>query len=126
MRSAVSLTVVSEWLYVIYILLIREMNDKTRKLQLEYARDQLRSHGFSYGTGWRDPWGRSWPGVIQGRSRVRPYPSGLLIFLTLKYRKYLLLHLGVERQSTTNFFSKEITRSLKRQQLDHQVTMTLG
>ena len=102
------------------------MNDKTRKLQLEYARGQLRSHGFSYGTGWRDPWGRSWPGVIQGRSRVRPYPSGLLIFLTLKYRKYLLLHLGVERQSTTNFFSKEITRSLKRQQLDHQVTMTLG
>ena len=75
MRSAVSLSVVSEWLYVIYILLIREMNDKTRKLQLEYARDQLRSHGFSYGTGWRDPWGRSWPGVIQGRSRVRPYPS---------------------------------------------------
>lgn len=34
MRSAVSLTVVSEWWYVIYILLIREMNDKTRKLQL--------------------------------------------------------------------------------------------
>lgn len=75
MRSAVSLTVVSEWWYVIYILLIREMNDKTRKLQLEYARDQLRSHGFSYGTGWRDPWGRRWPGVIHGRSRVRPYPS---------------------------------------------------
>ena len=38
MRSAVSLTVVSEWWYVIYILLIREMNDKTRKLQLEYAK----------------------------------------------------------------------------------------
>ena len=34
MRSVVSLTVVSEWWYVIYILLIREMNDKTRKLQL--------------------------------------------------------------------------------------------
>lgn len=75
MRSAVSLTVVSEWWYVISFLLIREMNGKTRKLQSEYARGQLRSQGFSYGTGWREPWRRSWPGVIQGRSRVGPYPS---------------------------------------------------
>lgn len=75
MTSAVSLTVVSEWWYVIFFLLIREMNGKTIKLQLEYARGQLRSQGFSYGSGWRETWGRSRPGVMQRRTRVRPYPS---------------------------------------------------